>query len=244
VLRQRRAELNKEGRVANKRDLLDTMAESDLTAEQVRHNLNILFLAGHDTTSTTLSVVLNFLALYPEHQDRVRAEIQSLVPDPQNITYKQQKSLTFMTQVIKESLRMFPPVGNIPPRETTRDVEVDGIFIPQGTLVSGGIYQVHHDPELWENADVFDPDRWGSGKKQPANAWLPFGGGERICLGMNFSLQEQRTFLSVLLSQYRVEPGVTTNSKQQQDSGRAFDLGPLLFLQPKNLFLRFVPLSS
>ena len=66
---------------------------------------------------------------------------------------------------------MFPPVGNIPPRETTRDVEVDGIFIPQGTLVSGGIYQVHHDPELWENADGFDPDRWGSGKKQPANAW-------------------------------------------------------------------------
>ena len=182
-------------------DLLDMMlgegpgGEEPLDDTSLLNNFCTLFLAGHDTTATTLSMALNLLALNPAAQDKAREEAKAVVGE--------KKSPTLVT-------------------------------IPSYTL--------QHDRELWKDPFKFLPERHE--ERHHPYAWQSFGAGQRVCLGNNFSLQEQRVFLSTLLLRYKLHPGPQTHSKQQQDSGRNFDIGIPTFMLPSNVFVRFEKISS
>ena len=229
-------------------DLLDMMlgegpgGEEPLDDTSLLNNFCTLFLAGHDTTATTLSMALNLLALNPAAQDKAREEAKAVVGEKKSPSFEDQKQMPYITNVIKETMRMYPPVMVMPPRELTKDVEVKGKVLKKGTLVTIPSYTLQHDRELWKDPFKFLPERHE--ERHHPYAWQSFGAGQRVCLGNNFSLQEQRVFLSTLLLRYKLHPGPQTHSKQQQDSGRNFDIGIPTFMLPSNVFVRFEKISS
>ncbi|KAJ3369479.1 hypothetical protein GGF31_005189 [Allomyces arbusculus] len=209
------------------RDLLTLMIEaiqgSDFTREDLRANTITVFVGGHDTTANALSFALYLLGMHPEIQEKARQEVIDVVGDIERgtpaedmpyPTSDQEKLLTFLSCIIKEVMRLYPSVTLVPQRFTTAPATLsDGTSLPVGTLVSGDIYSMHRSKQVWgPDADEFKPDRFldsvgpdGQVPMHPAAAnfgWTPFGGGQRICLGQQFSLVEQRVVLSMLLLRY------------------------------------------
>ncbi|KAL7746056.1 hypothetical protein RI367_008637 [Sorochytrium milnesiophthora] len=217
------------------RDLLTRMVEANLddpsfTKENLRANMAIFFIAGHDTTSNALSVALYCMGLHKDVQQKARQEVLDLLGDidpttpPADFpfpTTDEQAQLTYLTYVIKEALRLYPSIGRLLFRTTTKDTELEpGLVVPAGTPVQVDMLRLHRDPTIW-GKDVlqFNPEHWrdisfltggSTDTKQdvalmPAQhnyAWMPFGAGQRICLGQSFSILEQRVILAMILMRY------------------------------------------
>ncbi|KAG2200780.1 hypothetical protein INT46_002171 [Mucor plumbeus] len=200
----------------NEKDVLTLLIESEqrgegaLTDEELRSNLNILFLAGHDTTSNALSFALFYLAKYPEMQKLAREEVLSIFGDaPEDIipSFDQLKQLDYLNQIIKETLRINGPVVQLVPRISQENTVLSGTFIPKGAYVTVDVFSLQHSKKVWKYADQFDPDRFApKGESSQLSgegmAWAPFGNGARQCIGMNFSLNEQRVLLSMMLKKF------------------------------------------
>ncbi|KAI8054831.1 cytochrome P450 [Thamnidium elegans] len=222
---QNKRELLKQGQVRNddleenERDLLTLMLESEELDEgslSDKHNFiiinhSILFFSkkkkkkkiGHDTTASALSFALNYLAKYPKIQERARKEANLILGDrPEDIisTVEETKQMIYINQIIKETLRLKAPVPRITPRLVTKDTFLSGTFIPKGSRVTINIYDLHLSDKAWENPTEFDPDRFA--QEESNSTWAPFGGGARQCIGMNFSLNEQRVMIAMILRKY------------------------------------------
>ncbi|KAI9223123.1 cytochrome P450 [Blastocladiella britannica] len=229
--RRSRGEMQDEG-AEDTRDLLELMidaAESGATTiEELRANTVIFFIAGHDTTANALTFAMYLLGQYPEVQRKARAEVLAATGDaamgtavedlPYPTNDQQQKEMPYLTMIIKETMRLFPPLAQVPFRITTREAKLaDGTVLPQGSLVSGHILAVQRSTAVWgPDANEFRPERWESSVSDTLTAdggvplhpsahnysWTPFGGGQRICLGQQFSLIEQRVVLALMLVRY------------------------------------------
>ncbi|KAI8079517.1 cytochrome P450 [Gilbertella persicaria] len=201
----------------NEKDLLTLMIESEkrgegiLSNQELQTNICLFFLAGHDTTSNTLSFAMYYLATHPDIQQKAREEAIRVLGDaPMDIipTIDQAKQFDYINQVIKETLRINGPVVGLVPRIATQDTFLSNTFIPKGTPVSVDIFGLQHSNKVWEHPEVFDPDRFsktGEASVREAGegmAYVPFSNGSRQCIGMNFSLYEQRVILSMLLRKY------------------------------------------
>ncbi|KAI8988312.1 cytochrome P450 [Mycotypha africana] len=222
----------------SERDLLTLMIESEMNEEgdkmsneELRSNLCIFFLAGHDTTANTLAFALYELAMNPELQEKAREEaIRVLGDSPADAipTLEQTKELNFLNMVIKETLRRHPPVYNITSRVVLEDMDIVGNFIPKGSEVTVDIYNLHHNPEVWTDPYKFNPDRFlpgGEADSKEGIVWAPFSNGGRQCIGMNFSLAEQRVVLSMLLRKYTWSlPENSPHKKVLQKKGIAWGL--------------------
>ncbi|KAJ3350397.1 hypothetical protein GGF32_004878 [Allomyces javanicus] len=209
------------------RNLLEMMIEAadgtDFSREDLRANTVIFFLAGHDTTANALSFAIYLLGLHPKIQERARQEVISLMGDAdpttpaeemQYPTTDEERSMTYLTCVIKEVMRLFPSLAALPHRITTAPVTLnDGTVLSKGTRVTADLYSLHRNRAVWgPDAEEFKPERWldsvGPDGQVPMHpsavnfAWAPFGGGQRICLGQQFSLVEQRVVLATLLLRY------------------------------------------
>lgn len=111
------------------------------------------------------------------------------------------KAIDRTRQSDQKNLRIFPPGNDLMARTVQEDMNLGGIMIPQGTLVSVDIHALHHRPDIWPDPERFDPERFrdnNSGERHEGIVWVPFSGGSRQCIGMNFSLFEQRVVLSML----------------------------------------------
>lgn len=111
--------------------------------------------------------------------------------------------MTYINQIMKETLRINGPATRVIPRIAKEDTDLSGTFIPKGTQLTVNIYNIQHDDNYWKDGDKFNPDRFsedGDATREAGEglAWLPFGNGARQCIGMNFSLNEQRVMLSML----------------------------------------------
>lgn len=98
---------------------------------------------------------------------------------------------------------MNPPAASLLPRTTTQDTDLNGVLIPKGTLIGIDVHELHHNPRVWKDPEVFNPDRFLEGGEADeltgkGMTWLPFSNGSRQCIGMNFSLAEQRVLLPLL----------------------------------------------
>ncbi|KAL9649888.1 hypothetical protein ABK040_011361 [Willaertia magna] len=186
-------------------------SEERLSLEELRDNIILFFIAGHETTANALSSALFCLAKYPDVQEKLVKEIDQISIDkskdrdtlPSWDVLNNQ--LPYLKAFINEVLRFYPPVSQVVPRVTTKDTELCGYHIPKGTLISPNLYaSVMGDH--WGDPQEFRPERWLERSKLPSlTSYVPFGGGKHICIGNKFSLCEQTIFLYSLLRRFKVE---------------------------------------
>lgn len=164
----------------------------------------ILFLAGHETTSISLTVVFYFLALYPDIQERVRNEVCEILGDAQNSfpSFEEQQSMKLLENVIKESLRLYPVVPHQSFRVCKSKMRFGDAVITPNEILSINVFDIQRDPQNFDNPHKFIPERF-NGEIKPCT-WIPFGIGSRSCLGKMFSLVEQKVLISMILMQYKV----------------------------------------
>ncbi|OZJ04256.1 hypothetical protein BZG36_02467 [Bifiguratus adelaidae] len=199
------------------KDLLTLMLEANekeaegsqrLTDEDLRNDLVIFFLAGHDTTSNALTCALYYLARYPEMQKRAREEVLCVLGDePEDVipTIQQTKNFPYLTQIINETLRLNPPAIGTASRTVTHDTELNGYFVPAKSGIYLDLWTLHHNPLVWNDPERFDPERFAPGgeyESKDTYAFLPFGHGQRQCVGMQFSLAEQKVLLPMMLRKF------------------------------------------
>jgi cytochrome P450 len=203
-----------------------------LTDDDVVNHMIFLLMAAHDTTTITVSTMMQHLGQHPEWQERCRAESQAL---PEHPTLAQLESLTSLDLVMKESLRLVPPVPVVA-RRTVKDTEVLGVPIPAGRLTAVMVHLSHHMEELWTEPERFDPERFAAERREDKShryAWEPFGGGVHKCLGMAFAGVEVTTILHQMLRRYRwsVDPDYAAplnyTSLPFPNDGLPVDLTPL-----------------
>jgi len=183
-------------------DTGEAMAEDQLLDE-----LNILLVAGHETSANALAWGLYLLARHPEAQAELVAEIERVLPGGRPVEFDDLPRLPFALQVVQEAMRLYPPAW-IVDRVATEADEFQGEPIAKGTLFSLYLYGLHHHPALWPDAEAFRPARFAAGAvpAPPAYGYLPFGGGPRLCVGQQFALTELQLVLIQTLRRYHVEP--------------------------------------
>nr|CAD7437665.1 unnamed protein product [Timema bartmani] len=166
----------------------------------------VFFLAGYETSSSVVSFCLHELAVNPDIQRRLRAEVDSALEENDGkLTYDVIQSMKYMDQTIYETLRKYPSVSNLE-RLCTKEYVIPhtDVTVEKGTLVIIPAYALHHDPEYFPDPEKFDPERFNQDNKNsfPQYAYLPFGEGPRICIGMRFGLMQVKVGLATLLSKY------------------------------------------
>jgi cytochrome P450 len=169
-----------------------------LSDADISNDLLIFMLAGHDTTSTALTYSLWILGHHPDIQDRVAEEAAAL--GDRELTPEDVPNLGYTVQVLHEALRLCPPAAGVA-RLATRDIAVNGYRVEAGSLIAVGLYALHHDPTLWPDPMVFDPDRFSPENVKGRDRWqfLPFLGGGRPCIGEHFARLETTLALATIV---------------------------------------------
>jgi len=185
-------------------DVRDAESGEGMTDQQIRDEVMTLVLAGHETTANALSWAFYLLSTHPSEEARLRAEVD-LVLSGRDPTFEDLPRLSYALNVIQESLRLYPPVWMIGRQSKTADV-ICGYAIPAGGRVTVSPYVLHHHPKYWEHPEAFDPERFTPerSKGRPRSAYIPFGGGPRLCIGNNFALMEAQIMLSMITQRYRL----------------------------------------
>ncbi|TPW08595.1 MAG: cytochrome P450, partial [Alphaproteobacteria bacterium] len=197
----------------NRGDLLDmllaavdpetgrTMSDTD-----VRDNLITFIGAGHETTALALTWALYLVGRHPPTEARIVAEVNE-VAGTDALDADHVAKLTFTRQAVLEALRLYPPVA-ILPRVCLEATTLGERRVEPGTLVIMPIYALHRHRLLWDNPDAFDPDRFApeKGLERRRFAYMPFGAGPRICIGMQFALLEATAILATLVRGAHVTP--------------------------------------
>jgi cytochrome P450 len=175
-----------------------------LSDDDICHELVLFILAGHDTTSTTLTYSLWALGHHPAIQDRVLDEVSALGERP--LTPDDVPRLGNTVRVLHEALRLCPP-GAGTSRLLKTDLTVDGYRLEAGTMAVVSFYALHRNPELWDDPLTFDPDRFLPERSEGRSRWqyLPFGGGPRSCIGDHFAMLEATLALATIIRGTRIE---------------------------------------
>ena len=181
----------------------DPATGQGLSDEQIRSELVIFLLAGHDTTATTLAYALWALGHHLDLQRRVAAE--AAVIGDRELTPEDIVRLGYTAQVLHEALRLCPPGAAIA-RMARQDIEVDGFRVEAGSMLVVGIYALHRDPALWDHPLVFDPDRFSLEHAKGRDRWqyLPFGAGPRSCIGDHFAMLEATLALGTIVRSHEI----------------------------------------
>ncbi len=173
------------------------------TDDEVINHMIFLMMAAHDTTTSALTTMVYCLAREPQWQQRLREHALALPDD--HLRFAQLAGCESTEWVMKESLRMYPPLTSIP-RRAARDCEFGGYRIPSGTPVGVSPIHTHHMATLWTDPHRFDPERFGPERaehKRHAYGYLPFGGGAHLCIGQHFADMEVKSVMHQLLRRFR-----------------------------------------
>jgi len=189
-------------------DVLLTAVDEDgngLTDLEIRNEADTFMFEGHDTTTSGISWTLYCLAQYPEHQEKVREEVRNVLMGREWLEYDDLKELKYTQWVIKEAMRLYPPVFQIY-RELAEDVELNGHLIPKGMHVTIAIRLIQRHPDIWENPNEFDPLRFHPSNVEGRDplAYMPFSAGPRNCIGQNFAMNEERVVVASIVHRFRL----------------------------------------
>jgi cytochrome P450 len=160
-----------------------------------------LIMAGHETTAKSLTWTLYLLDRNPDVAEALYAEVDRVL-DGRVPTAADHPALALCTAAVKEAMRLYPPIWLISRRAVADDV-LDGYHVPAGSLVCLSQWVLHRDPRHWADPLRFDPHRFLGGALTP-HAYLPFGGGDRICIGQHFALIEATLTLAMVLQRFRM----------------------------------------
>lgn len=219
VIRERKQELirqkNEDGAEMKKhrRAFLDLLihnhiADGSLTEEDIREEVDTFMFAGHDTTAVGMSWTLYCIGLYPEVQNKIEEELSSIFGDDceRVITSEDIREMKYLDCVMKESQRLYPSLPLIG-REIQEDIVINGMTVPEGTACMLCTFMLHRNEEVFQNPEVFDPDRFlpeNANGRHPY-AYIPFSAGPRNCIGQKFAIMEQKVVLANVIRNFRVE---------------------------------------
>ncbi|KDR75779.1 hypothetical protein GALMADRAFT_248468 [Galerina marginata CBS 339.88] len=227
----------------------DDLDGDHLTESELIGNIFIFLLAGHETTAHTLCFTFALLAFHPDEQEKLLQHIKSVLPDGRIPTYEEMPSLTYSMAVFYETLRLFPPVVNIPKysaEDTVLSVgNADGekrtVPIPKGTRVAINTPGLHYNPRYWDDPETFKPSRFLK-PDWPRDAFVPFSVGARACLGRKFFETEGIAVLTMLVSRYKItikEEPQFSGETVEQCKARVFKTSNMLTLTPVRVPLTF-----
>jgi cytochrome P450 len=191
--------------------VLDTLVHATdgadrLSTQEIRDQALTLLFAGHDTTAATVSWLFALVGRYPEVQRRLQQELDAQLGARPATVEDLVRGLPYLDQVLKETLRLYPPAW-FGPRRTRAEFELHGHTIPAGTQVAYCSWITHRLPELWAHPEAFDPERFSEARAQMIvpGAYVPFGRGARLCIGRRFGELEVKAIALALLRRYDVQ---------------------------------------
>jgi retinoid hydroxylase len=173
---------------------------NSLSLEELKDQVLMLLFAGHETLTSALTSFCLLLAQNPDVMAKVRTEQQQF-PATEPLTLELLKQMTYLEQVLREVLRLVPPVGSIF-RTVVNACEFGGYEIPKGWSLLSGITQTHQDSQLYPEPERFDPDRFSLERSAKPFSYVPFGGGLRDCLGKEFARLEMKLFAAKMIRDY------------------------------------------
>ncbi|XP_042369694.1 cytochrome P450 2U1, partial [Plectropomus leopardus] len=179
--------------------------DSSFTEDYLFYIIGDLFIAGTDTTANSVLWVLLYMALYPDTQDRVQAEIDAVVGTQRDLSLTDKGSLPFTEATIMEVQRLTVAVPLAIPHMASETTEFRGYTIPKGTVIVPNLWSVHRDPTLWDDPDTFNPERFldDEGNLLRKECFIPFGIGRRVCMGEQLAKMELFLTVSSLLQAFR-----------------------------------------
>jgi len=187
------------------------------TDTEIRDQVMTLMFAGHDTSTSTVTFMLHELARHPDVVAKLREEqgrvLGTAAPTPEQL----EREMPYLDMVLDEVLRLYPPAW-IGPRRAVREFEFGGYEVPRGAYVNYCSWASHRIPEVFPDPEAFIPERFTRERKAalPRGAYVPFGGGSRICIGKRFGQTEVKLVATKLLQRLRIEslPGRTVTIRQ------------------------------
>ncbi len=180
---------------------------SEMSEQQIMDELITLFVAGHETTSNALTWTFYLLAKHPEVLKKLHTELDQVMTG-NTPSFESLDALKYTEMVIKESMRLFPPAWVLNARQANEDIEIGGYLFPKSKTVFIAPYANHHNPRYFENPEHFDPERFTDDKEKllPRYAYMPFGGGPRVCIGNSFAMMEAKLILATIAKRYHFSP--------------------------------------
>jgi cytochrome P450 len=195
---------------------VDEESGARMSEQQLRDEMMTLFLAGHETTASALTWTWYLLSRHPAVEVKLLEELHRVLggraPSVNDLP-----KLPYSEMVIREALRLYPPAPGIA-REPVVDVTIGGYDVPKGSLIVVNTYAIQRDDRFFPDPERYDPERFAPGWEEriPRYAYLPFGGGRRLCIGNGFAMMEARLILATVAQHYRLslEPGETIRAVQ------------------------------
>ena len=218
-----------------KNDLLDMLLDAryqdgnPMDNEQLIDEILILFTAGHETTSNSLTFTSELLARNPESQNKIVKEVEQAKLNSTSLMEFIQ-ACSYTKQVIEESMRLYPPAYFID-RVNIEDDIFEGMKIPKGSNLLFSLHEIHKHKSFWEEPFKFNPDRFAEGNQIKYSAYYyPFGAGPRMCIGNNFAMYEMILAIAELIFNLEIKLKSTP-----------IKIKPLITLKPKDAILEFNP---
>jgi len=204
IIRERRADPTDRGDLLSMLLLTQDEDGNRMSDAEARDEVVTLFLAGHETTANALKWTFKLLSENPEAEARLHAELDAVLGG-RTPTLADLPQLPYTNAVIKESMRLYPPAWTFS-REALSDLEIGGYRIPKGAVLIVNTYITHRHPDFWQAPETFQPGRFLPENESKIDKWayIPFGGGQRVCLGQSFALLEAVLLLATIASRFKL----------------------------------------
>ncbi|XP_043258935.1 probable cytochrome P450 6a20 [Colletes gigas] len=196
--------------------------QNKLTMIEASAQAYVFYLAGFETSSTTVTFCLYELAMHQDIQEKLRDEILTTIKKHDGLTYNAVNDMTYLHKVVSETLRKYPPVPVLN-RICTKETKLDGtnVSIPEGTPVVIPVYGLHWDPDIYPDPEKFDPERFSEEniKTRHPYSYLPFGEGPRICIGLRFGLIQVKVGIISALQKHKIKFAANSSSDLEFETG-------------------------
>lgn len=212
-----------------------------MTETELRDNMILLFIAGHDTSAGGLSSLVYFLARHPDIQEKARQEVLTVMGPSAEPDVEILQKMSYVNACVREALRINTPISYLVPRAAVTSASLGKYEIPAGSSLIFNLYVIHHHEGYFHDPYQFSPNRFLDKNQAEAGmdeAWLPFGKGPRQCPARNFALYEQRCLIVMLLREYRW--ALPEDSAHKVKLQNAFS--PFALAVPSNLDIIFTKL--
>ena len=187
--------------------VIDCDTNERFSFEEILDQVAMLFLAGHETTASSLTWSLYLLSMFEEEQEIAYKEVCEVCEllGSDDISIKHIRKMKYVTNVFKEALRLYPPVGFFARESKREHINMRSKDIKKGAAIVVAPWLIHRHEEFWDKPNEFDPRRYENPKNIKKDSYLPFGMGERVCIGQGFAIQESILILSSILKNYKLK---------------------------------------
>jgi cytochrome P450 len=196
-------------------DMVDDETGEGMTDKQLHDEVTTLFLAGYETTSVALSWAFDFLSQHPDMMRKLQVEVDLVLGD-RLPTMADLHQMPYSRMILQETLRIRPPAWQVM-RTAVEDDEIDGYPIKAGTNIVALMYMCHFHPDEWTDPETFDPERFSPERSESRHklAWMPFGAGQRLCIGKDFAMMEGQLALAMVAQRYQITKTSERPAEQQ-----------------------------